>query len=130
MSPRTNLSLAVLVLLAVFTLFATPGEAEAVLFRAPIDWLDEQNVADGSVTMVVRTYDQWGVMLDEEEMFFENRNGVISRWGTEFVPNAAAVRWEVEIWPKSMFDTSIIVDGDDVNHQGDNVLNDPFVYGQ
>ena len=38
-----------------------------------------------------------GPVLDEEEMIFEDTEGVITTYKVEFYPNAASVVWEVEI---------------------------------
>ncbi|MBM3329820.1 MAG: hypothetical protein FJY67_10175 [Calditrichaeota bacterium] len=131
MSLRTNLSLAALVLLAVITLFAAPSEALAqARFIGVIDWQAQGNMANESVTIVVRTYDQWDVMVDEEEMEFIANQGFQSTWWADFTPSSSAVRWEAEIWPKSMFATDIIAGEGEINFEGDNFLVDPFVYGQ
>ncbi|MBM3328955.1 MAG: hypothetical protein FJY67_05705 [Calditrichaeota bacterium] len=120
MSPRTNLSLAVLVLLAVITLFAAPGEAWAVDFETGIDWMGE-DVHNELVTITLRTRAfLGGPILDQIKMQTEAADDEdFPVFTASFNPHSPAVIWEIEITPASLFPTNVINAGN-INWQGNN----------
>ncbi|MBM3329839.1 MAG: hypothetical protein FJY67_10270 [Calditrichaeota bacterium] len=122
MSPRTNLSLAALVLLAALTLFAAPGEAMAVPFSAIVNDDD----GDQGVSLTVITCDQFGAILDEVPMVLDDVIGNQAFYEVDFAPDAASVTWEVVATPTTRFNPSTIQDGDNVNFQNPNVLDVEF----
>ncbi|MBM3330130.1 MAG: hypothetical protein FJY67_11785 [Calditrichaeota bacterium] len=96
MSPRTNLSLAVLVLLAVFTLFAAPSEAWAVTsFEIELDW-NGFTPSDCEVQVIERN--QGG---DIVATHFLTPNSSFSLWSGEWLLNSQTTLIEV-IWEEGL----------------------------
>ncbi|MBM3330036.1 MAG: hypothetical protein FJY67_11310 [Calditrichaeota bacterium] len=122
MSPRTNLSLAALVLLAALTLFAAPGEAWAqeVLFTAFVEgWIQ-----NAGIELSVVTRDSQGNILDQVQM----DDVWDGNFEIRFTPNSQATTWEVWATPASRFTDAVIEDLDAVNFTGANQLDTPFEY--